>query len=349
MSQPLLSICINTRNRAVLLSETLDSIITQIVEGVEIVVVDGASDDATPDIMHEYSSRYPYIKYVRSDKDIGIDDGYDLSVEHASGVYCWLMPDDDFIQSGALEKIISNINEDIELVIVNLACFTKDMKFDLNQRLFKYDNDRVYVIDQFEEILKEFGFGLSYIGCIVIKRSLWFEHDRTPYYGTYFIHVGVICGSSEIKKVLFLNEPLIKYRSANSSWTAMSFEIWYFKWPDLIWSFKNISIETKDIVAKRAPWQRALTLLKSRAMGEYSLPIFMKFLAKENLSIQKIRNILIALIPKAPLNLTMILLCLIFRREGLYTIYNLMTSSSVPKISQSLVNIFGVDFLENKR
>ena len=47
MKSPLLSICIATYNRADFIGETLDSIIRQLTDEVEIVVVDGASTDAT--------------------------------------------------------------------------------------------------------------------------------------------------------------------------------------------------------------------------------------------------------------------------------------------------------------
>ena len=41
MTQPLLSICIATYNRARFIGETLDSIIPQVTPAVEIVIVDG--------------------------------------------------------------------------------------------------------------------------------------------------------------------------------------------------------------------------------------------------------------------------------------------------------------------
>ena len=51
MTSPLLSICIATHNRADYIGETLDSIIPQLTDEVEIVVVDGASTDATRTVM----------------------------------------------------------------------------------------------------------------------------------------------------------------------------------------------------------------------------------------------------------------------------------------------------------
>lgn len=342
MTQPLLSICINTRNRADLLAETLESMISQITDGVEIVVVDGASTDSTSNVMQEFARQYKYIKYVRSDDDIGIDDGYDLSVENSCGEYCWLMPDDDIACNGALDKILSEIKNNFELIILNLELFTKNLDIDLKQRLFNVDQDKIYTQNQFDDFLSDLGSGLSYIGCVVIKRSLWFEHDRSYFYGSYFIHVGVICSSSNINNILFVNEPLIMYRSANSSWTARSFEIWYFKWPKLIWSFENITNQVKHNITSRTPWERGFTLLKSRAMGEYRYSIFRKSLASKGSSIHRLRNVFISILPVTLLNYTMVIFCLIFRRNNLYTIYTLIMSSKRRVFLSKLCAVFNI-------
>ncbi|MDA9030978.1 glycosyltransferase [Candidatus Pseudothioglobus singularis] len=342
MNRPILSICINTRNRAHLLVETLESITNQITNSVEIVVVDGASDDSTSDVMKKYVEKYYYIKYIQSDNEIGIDEGYDLSVKNASGDYCWLMPDDDIICEGALDIVISKIKNDFELIILNLELFTKKLNLDLNQRLFKFQEDKIYTRKQFGDFLSELGSGLSYIGCVVIRRQLWFEHNLSQFYGSFFIHVGVICASTQINKVLFLNKPLILYRSANSSWTPRSFEIWYFKWPNLIWSFENITTQVKNNITSRNPWNRGLTLLKSRAMGEYSYSIFRKSLASSGTSKHRLRNAFISLLPVTLLNLILVIFCLIFRRNNLYTLYILIMSSKRPIFLSKLSGLLGI-------
>lgn len=345
MTRPALSICINTRNRAKLLSETLNCIIAQILPGIEIVVVDGASTDSTPTVMREYESRYEFVKYVRSEEPLGIDEGYDLAVIEARGDYCWLLPDDDFIVPHALQILLSKTNQGLDLIILNLECFTKDFSLDLKQRFFKVYEDREYSQKDFERFLSDLGYGLAYIGCVVIKRELWFEQERKRFFGTFFVHFGVILGSSLIKKILFLNDPLIKYRSANSSWTARSFEIWYFKWPKLVWSFDRISAEVKNKMAVQKPWLRALTLLKSRAMGEYSAKIYRDYLLPVEKS-KKVRFYAygIALLPTGLVSFLLILLCSLFKRKGLYTLYCLMISSPNPRWSQKLMRVFGLRF-----
>ena len=340
----LLSICINTRNRAGLLGETLDSLVGQMIPGVEIVVLDGASEDNTSELMSGYAAKYPFIRHVRWDEIVGIDEGYDLAVKHATGRYCWLMTDDDLIVEGALEQLVDRVRQEPDLIVMNMECFTKDFTLDLQQRFFKIHEDRAYFQDEFEQFLDEVGYGLAYIGCVVIKRSLWYEKDRTRFVGSYFIHVGVILGSTMIKKILFVHRPLIKYRSANSSWTARSFEIWYFRWPELVWSFTHLSDGTRKSMADRAPWRRPLTLLKSRAMGEYNTEIFRRYLSAESSAKTRLISYMISKIPVTPLSLLLVVYCLIFKRSGLYTLYCLMMSSPYPILANSIIWIFGVKF-----
>ena len=80
MPRPRLTICIATYNRAKFIGETLDSILSQMHLGVELVIVDGASPDNTPEVMAEYTSQYPALRYYRETENSGIDGDYDKAI-----------------------------------------------------------------------------------------------------------------------------------------------------------------------------------------------------------------------------------------------------------------------------
>ena len=80
-----LSICIATFKRADMIGETLDSIVSQLEDGVEVVVLDGASPDNTADVVAAYTARYPAVRYVRESTNSGIDADFDKAVGHARG------------------------------------------------------------------------------------------------------------------------------------------------------------------------------------------------------------------------------------------------------------------------
>lgn len=351
VSSPILSVCINTRNRAEALRETLDSLLVQADCSVELVIVDGASSDATEPLMRDYADKYDKIKYIRAETAIGIDEGYDLAVEHASGRYCWMMTDDDVVMVGVLNKILLEINNGYDLILVDIECFTKDLTVSLGQSLFQVGGDKEFNRDNLPEFWQIAGKGLSYIGSVVLRRSIWFESCRRRYYGSYFVHVGVILESSAIARALIIGRPYIKYRSGNSSWTPRSFEIWNFKWPSLVWQSSRLSSQSKESIVPREPWRRWLSVLKSRAMGEYDFSTFRVWLGPRLKLMPSIPFLLIAVMPRSLLNFGILFFCLIFRRLNHYTIYNLVVSNSHPRLAASIVSLFGVELgslLDNK-
>jgi glycosyltransferase involved in cell wall biosynthesis len=344
MLEPILSICINTRNRAAYLSETLDSILSQTREGVEVVVVDGASDDDTPTRMRAYASAWPAVQYIRSDIPVGIDEGYDLTVQHARGGYCWMMTDDDLIAEGAIDRLMAEIAAGYDLILVDLDCYTKDMALSLHQPLYGTMQDRVFSSTQAPDFWAVCGKGLSYIGSVVLRRSIWFEHERTDYYGSYFVHVGVILESTAIHRVMLMSKPYIKYRSGNSRWTPRSFEIWNFKWPRLIWASARLPEAAKQEAVEAEPWRRKMSALKSRAMGEYDVNVFRTWLADRLSRNQRLPFLLMALLPRGVLNSALLLFCLMFRRSNHYTIYNFILSSPWPCFARQMSAAMGVKF-----
>ena len=72
MEHPRLSICIATFERGKFIAQTLDSILAQWQPGVEIVVVDGASRDDTPQVIEPYLTRQPGVRYHREAENSGV-------------------------------------------------------------------------------------------------------------------------------------------------------------------------------------------------------------------------------------------------------------------------------------
>ena len=113
-----LSIAIPTYNFAEYLSETLDTIVTQARVGeVEILILDGASTDHTPNLIKNYQRYFNNIKYVRLAERGGIDRDMAKAVTCASGDYCWLFSGDDLMLPGALAMILDEIQSGCDLYL----------------------------------------------------------------------------------------------------------------------------------------------------------------------------------------------------------------------------------------
>ena len=83
------SFCIPTYNFAKFIGETLDSIIQQADERVQIVIVDGGSTDGTAEIVRDKSRDFPNIKFIQRSQRCG-STRYSESVAQADGEFCWL-------------------------------------------------------------------------------------------------------------------------------------------------------------------------------------------------------------------------------------------------------------------
>jgi hypothetical protein len=79
-------------------------------------------------------------------------------------------------------------------------------------------------------------------------------------------------------KAFVIAEPWITIRLGNAEWANLGFDIWMFKWPELIWSFSDFSDACKLSVCRQEPWRRIRGLIYYRAMGIYSMAEYSKLL-----------------------------------------------------------------------
>src|SRR4051812_41081605 len=217
-TRPWLSICVSTRNRACFIGDTIDSIIGQLDPTVELLVVDGASTDDTPAVLERYRSLNPRLRYFRETVNSGVDADYDKAVGYASGEYCWLMTDDDLMEPGAIARVMAALAEGPDLVIANAQVLTADFSAVLMDRFLGFTQNREYdgVSDNF---FAEVANYLSFIGGVIVRTKLWMERNRSRFYGSMFVHVGVLFQTPPIGRVIVLAEPLIRIRYGNATWT----------------------------------------------------------------------------------------------------------------------------------
>ena len=302
MSDPELSICIATRNRASYIGETIDSILPQLGEATELVIVDGASTDETPEIVAERQRRSDRIRYHRLSTNGGVDRDFAATVELARGRYCWLFADDDLFKPGAVARVCSHLGEGHSLIVVNTEVRNADLSAVVIANRIGFDADRLYPAGDDDRLFADTSFYLTFIGGVVIERALWLERRKEPYFGSEFIHFGVIFQAPLPGSTLIIAEPLTESRYGNALWTARGFEIWMSRWPALVWSMPR-SESAKRRVVPRERWRNPLMLLGHRAIGAYSIEEYEKVIAPRNPNVlQRLMARTIARIPGPPLN-----------------------------------------------
>lgn len=302
-----LSICIPTFNRADFIGATLESIVTQATEDCEIIVSDNASTDGTELVVSEYGRRFSRLRYIRQHMNVGLDRNYDRAVEVAQGEYCWLMTDDDFLMPGAVAAVLKALLRDLSLVLVNVEARDFSMSKVLRSRWLDFESDRVYTSDEMDQLVLDTGVTLRYIGCIVIKRAIWLLREKDQYYGSLFIHLGVILQERLPGETLVIAEPCVSYRMGNAhTFSRQEFELYMVELPTLVRSLA-LSEPAKNVIQCAEPWRSVDELLLFRAMGSYSLADYRRWISPQLRSARETcMPVLIALLPGVLVNAVLV-------------------------------------------
>jgi len=112
-----LSICIPTYNFGKFIGQTLDSITSNLRDGVEIVILDGGSTDDTAYVVEQRQRDFPQIFYHRQEFRGGIDRDIAKAVSLAQGNYCWLFSADDIMMPGAVDKVFNSIRSNCDIYL----------------------------------------------------------------------------------------------------------------------------------------------------------------------------------------------------------------------------------------
>lgn len=341
LSVPLLSICIATLNRAAFIGDTLDTIVWQLRSDTEVVIVDGASADATGAVVARYVAADPRVRYVRLESNSGVDKDYDTAVLHARGVYCWLMTDDDLMKPGAMDRVLAALDGHRDLVIANAEVRTVDFSASLSGALVGVRTDTEYAPGEADRLLVDAANAMSFIGCIVVKRDFWLSRNRANYYGSLFGHVGVVF-QGVTPATLVIAEPLVSIRYGNAMWTPRGFEIWLFKWPALVWSFPGISDASKARICAREPWRQLRKLWLYRSIGGYAAEEYRRHLAVAPLAaLPRFLSRMIAGVPAVLANATSSMYCAMAARHARMNIYDLSRSANASFVSRAVARFVG--------
>ena len=114
-SDPLVSVIIPTRNRADSVLNAVHSVFRQTYPALEIIVVDDASNDSTPNALEKISGPFP-IKIVRNNTPQGAAASRNRAVEHAKGTFIAGLDDDDLWEPERLKLLLEHFSAECSAV-----------------------------------------------------------------------------------------------------------------------------------------------------------------------------------------------------------------------------------------
>lgn len=216
MPVPLLSILVPAYNVAPYLKQCVDSILSQEMTDVELIVFDDGSTDGTTKQLKKLTRDYPSsIKVIFGEGNSGPSTARNTLFKHSVGKYLWFLDADDWLEKGAI-KTVKNLLRESKPDLILFDYFIADTLRNRPRTSFSGQSNKL--CNDLDALL----FGLFFrkkfqVWCKVFKRELMGE-------GCLFIAGRLmedipfsIRLALRVKSHYYLNECLVYYRQRPGS------------------------------------------------------------------------------------------------------------------------------------
>jgi glycosyltransferase involved in cell wall biosynthesis len=140
------TVAIPTYNRATLLRETLESVLTQTYPKFRLVISDNASTDETPEVVGSYSDGR--IDYIRNQHNIGMIPNFNRLIELTDTEFLMLLPDDDRLYPDYLDAVIEILERNPRAGLAHTAFDEIDLDSQVRKRASSFvKSNRPWVIE----------------------------------------------------------------------------------------------------------------------------------------------------------------------------------------------------------
>lgn len=116
LSSGKISVCIPTYNGERTIKETMDSLLNQTYQNLEILILDDCSKDSTLSIIENYNDSR--IKIIKNENNLGMVNNWNKCFQYATGKYILFLFQDDIIENDAIEKKVKYLEENSDVVMV---------------------------------------------------------------------------------------------------------------------------------------------------------------------------------------------------------------------------------------
>lgn len=198
-----------TYNGAQFLRTQLDSILSQKLSPVEIIIVDDGSTDDTKKILVDYAQRYSQIQLYFNSQRLGVMKSFEKALTLCSCELIAISDQDDVWLPNKLEVLNSNINDALLI--------HSDAKL--------VDKDLNVISDTYNKVFKSYKFdrSLDYLmhnnvtGCTTMISRRLLEYalpfpESVVMYDNYLAFLAFHYG-----RIVYISQPLILYRQHNSN------------------------------------------------------------------------------------------------------------------------------------
>ena len=176
---PILTILITTYNREPILNALLSKLFEYETHGLsfKVIVSDDCSTDRTKDTCMNWSVRFNNFKYLKLEKNSGMDANFMNAYEACDTPYCWLLGDARCVDFNGLKTILAKLVENKHDALILNCHYNMKMP------------DKTY--SDINTLLSEQGWHITNNSSCVIPRNFINRTLYHRYFGTTFLHMGI--------------------------------------------------------------------------------------------------------------------------------------------------------------
>lgn len=235
----LLAIAIPTYNRAHILHENILIMLDEIRKfAIPIYISDDSNNNETEELLLQIKQIYPFIYYTKNKPALGHDKNFHKTIQIPTEEYIWYLGDGIIIESGGIERIYSQIeNNHPDFISVN----NKNRNLVIESSIYKDGNI----------LLKDLGWHLTMTGATIYSRKMILENNtfEVLQYPNFPQIAFIFHCFASIDCNLYWNNDIYIYVNQNkkSYWKKDVFKVFITDWTNCITnlSFKY-SKESKE-------------------------------------------------------------------------------------------------------
>lgn len=212
----ILTVAVPTFNGEMTIGSMLEILLPQCTDKVEVLISDNCSTDRTPEIIKEFQKKYSFIKYVRNKENIGSDRNFLQCMRMALGNYVILISDDDIIIDGAIETILTFLEENPKIAVGYMESVAFKDSWNGLEKCHGYYylpsvKESITTLDKkvfFRACTRLFGFTSSFVYSTERIHSI---ENPERFFGTYFLqaYILICCSSSQDAELGIIKGPCI--------------------------------------------------------------------------------------------------------------------------------------------
>lgn len=210
-----LTVAVPTFNRASDLACLLTSIqqeLNEIIEEeVEVLVISNASTDTTDQVVEEFRSQIPRLRYLKNANNIGMQANFVRTLQESRGRYTWMIGDDEILEPGSLRRVLTAIHQyTCPLLVFNYSSEPSP----LGVRFLTQVNNQP--LSSGVQILKNFVqdkgwlWTLGNLGMVVVETERLRAVDPTPHMASCFVQAGWYFEALHGDNMAFVDEPVFR-------------------------------------------------------------------------------------------------------------------------------------------